>query len=437
MLRWEEFVEVRNLWERGWTISAIARHLGRDRKTIRRYLFDPEAQPGERKPVSKLIDRYVRYIAARLEDNPHLKGKVLLRELRKLGYKGSYRTLVRHLAHVRPPCPACQGAEPAEAVIMEHPPGSAQADWSPFFWTPAGRDEEVKIQLLGIELCRPRVLYAEFVERVTWAHLAWVHIAAFDYFGGTPTQIRYDRAPQLFRPGTTQPTAAFADFAAYYGFKPVAIPRGRPRTNGQIERCFGYVATSFFQTAEAATLEELNRQLRRWLDEVANVRTSEDIVLPPWEALQAERAHLLPVRRPPYPVELKVTRQVEKRSWVRLDGGRYSVEPGHVGARVEVVTRPGSEVIEIRRNGQLIGRHHRVPPGEKSLDPAHLEALQALTLASLHGGGGRHERKRNDGRVGPRAAEEAIRLLLERALGTDGQVQAVDLSRYDEAWKRP
>jgi transposase len=45
MLCWEEFVELRNLHERGWSVSAIARHLGKDRKTIRRYLTDPNARP--------------------------------------------------------------------------------------------------------------------------------------------------------------------------------------------------------------------------------------------------------------------------------------------------------------------------------------------------------------------------------------------------------
>lgn len=34
MLSWEEFVQARNLKERGWSTSAIARHLGKDRKTI-------------------------------------------------------------------------------------------------------------------------------------------------------------------------------------------------------------------------------------------------------------------------------------------------------------------------------------------------------------------------------------------------------------------
>src|SRR6266540_1765478 len=35
MLTWEEDVEAAALRAQGWTIAAIARHLGRDRKTIR------------------------------------------------------------------------------------------------------------------------------------------------------------------------------------------------------------------------------------------------------------------------------------------------------------------------------------------------------------------------------------------------------------------
>jgi transposase len=61
MLCWEEFVELRNLHERGWSVSAIARHLGKDRKTVRRYLSDPDARPGVRKPTGKLSTlRYLR-----------------------------------------------------------------------------------------------------------------------------------------------------------------------------------------------------------------------------------------------------------------------------------------------------------------------------------------------------------------------------------------
>src|SRR6476620_7443076 len=45
MLTWEDDVEVHALRKRGWSISAIARHTGFDRKTVRKYLAG-DHQPG-------------------------------------------------------------------------------------------------------------------------------------------------------------------------------------------------------------------------------------------------------------------------------------------------------------------------------------------------------------------------------------------------------
>jgi transposase len=100
-----------------------------------------------------------------------------------------------------------------------------------------------------------------------------------------PSEIRYDHTTQVFRPGTDEPAPAFGDFAGYHGFRLVACVAGRARSKEQTERTFSYVDTSFFATAEAASLAELNHKLRRWLDEVANARTSEDIVVGDGEKL--------------------------------------------------------------------------------------------------------------------------------------------------------
>jgi transposase len=40
MLTQEDDVEIHALARRGWSVSAIARHTGRDRKTVRKYLKD-------------------------------------------------------------------------------------------------------------------------------------------------------------------------------------------------------------------------------------------------------------------------------------------------------------------------------------------------------------------------------------------------------------
>jgi transposase len=72
MLSREDDVEAHALRARGWSISAIARHLNKDRKTVRGYLSG-ERVAGERKPVGPdRFARFVDYTAARLVEDPHL-----------------------------------------------------------------------------------------------------------------------------------------------------------------------------------------------------------------------------------------------------------------------------------------------------------------------------------------------------------------------------
>jgi transposase len=75
MLTQGEDVEAHALRARGWSISAIARHLGRDRKTIAAYLNGRRA-PGRRvqgKPDS--FEAFAEYCRLRLDaetGDPHL-----------------------------------------------------------------------------------------------------------------------------------------------------------------------------------------------------------------------------------------------------------------------------------------------------------------------------------------------------------------------------
>ena len=120
---------------------------------------------------------------------------------------------------------------------------------------------------------------------------------------------------------------------------------------------------------------------------------------------------------------------------MRLDGARYSVAPGNVGAEVAVITRPSSDEVKIRRGARVIGSHLRVPAGQISFDPDHGKAIEALTFATLAKAGRRAaKRKRNDARLGGRAQEEAAVLRAGVVLGDSGEVAPVDLARYDQAW---
>ena len=70
MLSWESNVEVHALRKQGWSISAIARHVGATRLTVRRYLSGQRV-PGQR--AGSAVDpfeEYVEYCRLRLVADP-------------------------------------------------------------------------------------------------------------------------------------------------------------------------------------------------------------------------------------------------------------------------------------------------------------------------------------------------------------------------------
>jgi hypothetical protein len=132
MLTRGEDVEVHVLKERGWSISAIARHLGRDRKKVRSYL-NGDREPGVRvTSVGDPLAEFEVYVRARFVDDPHLWATSLFDEVVALGYARSYPTFVRQVRvrGLRPRCEACFGVKGRDTIEIEHPPGAEiQWDW--------------------------------------------------------------------------------------------------------------------------------------------------------------------------------------------------------------------------------------------------------------------------------------------------------------------
>ena len=66
MLTREDDVDAHALRRQGWTISAIARHLGHDRKTIRAYLTGGRVAGERAVSTDDPLARYVAYLRQRL-----------------------------------------------------------------------------------------------------------------------------------------------------------------------------------------------------------------------------------------------------------------------------------------------------------------------------------------------------------------------------------
>src|SRR5665213_1993717 len=109
MLTQEEDVDAHALRARGWSITAIAAHLGRDRKTIRAYLAGERVAGVRARRDADPFVRFVGYVTERLREDPHLWATTLFDELVGLGFDQSYQTFTRQVRvrGLRPHCERC------------------------------------------------------------------------------------------------------------------------------------------------------------------------------------------------------------------------------------------------------------------------------------------------------------------------------------------
>ena len=163
LLRGGEVKEICELKGRGRSARAIARELGLARNTVLRYLKPPEAiRPQPRPPQGSKLDPYTEYLEHRMSEGLE-NCRVLLREIRGLGYEGSYTTVADYAR------PRRRARQPQATMRFETAPGEqAQVDWGSFSYIGEnGRKHRVWafVMVLGWS----RAIYVEFVRRADTA----------------------------------------------------------------------------------------------------------------------------------------------------------------------------------------------------------------------------------------------------------------------------
>ena len=373
MVRLEEVVVILDLHRQGLSISEIARQSGLDRKTVRRYIERGLEPPtyGPRKPRPRLLDPFAGYLRERVKAYPGLTGARLLRELRERGYRGGYTAVTDFLRDVRPV------PDPHFEVRFETPPGEqAQVDLAQFHVVFTDEPETPRIiWLFSMVLGFSRLIWARFVVHQDLATVLRCHAAAFEALGGAPREILYDRMKTaVLGEGNHEGIVynrALIDLARHYGFYPKACRPYRAKTKGKVERPFRYIREDFFLARSFRNLADLNEQLRRWLDDVANSRrhaTTRRIVN---EAFAEEKPYLKPLPLAPFRAVLRLERRISHEGMVSVGGNFYSVPDATRRRTVEVHTL--AEEIRIFEDGALIAAHpvlegchqRRVAPGHR------------------------------------------------------------------------
>jgi transposase len=373
-----ELMMILELHRQGLKVSAIARQLGVDRKTVRKYIargLEPPAY-GPRPVQQKSTDPFLPYLQDRLAAFPGLTAVRLCRELRERGYVGGYTAVKRAVREIRP-----TAVTPFE-VRFETPPGEqAQVDLARFEVEFTDEPGVTRIVwLFSMVLGYSRLIWARFVVHQDLQSVLRCHIAALEAIGGSPREILYDRMKTAVigedPDGLVIYNRALLDLARHYGFQPRACRPYRPKTKGKVERPFRYIREDFFLGASFRNLDDLNTQLRHWLDTVANPRlhaTTERIVN---EAFAEERPSLRPLPLAPYRTVLKLERRLSHEGMVSISGNLYSV-PETTRRRVLDV-HVFADQIQIFEDGVVVATH--VPlegRNQKRLDPAHRKVLPA------------------------------------------------------------
>jgi transposase len=381
MLTEEEFVDVTALHRRGWTISAIARHLGRDRKTIRAYV-EGRRQPGvRRRAVPDVFAPFEPYVRERLAEDPHLWGTALYDEVVKLGFERSYVTFVRELRRrgLRPRCEACLGVKGRPTIEIEHPAGEEiQWDWLELPDAPWGGTAHVLVGTLSFS-GRFRAVFAESEAQ---PQLVGALDGVLRRLGGTARRWRFDRMTTVCNPGSGRLLTSFAAVARYYGVQVDVCERYRPQRKGAVESRNNYLAQRFWRTLTAGSPVAAQQLLDRFCAQTGDRRRRGGSSV----AALAEQERLGPLPALPYPATVEVERVVSAACLVSYEGNRYSVPPGLHGQRVLVRRRLGSTQIElVSPAGSVVATHRLAPAGAGVLQrhPEHRVELEQVVLASL------------------------------------------------------
>ena len=165
--------EIYELKGKGRSMRGIASDLGISRNTVSKYVNStevPKAKPRAKR--GSMLDAYKGYIDVRLSEGLE-NCVVLLREIRELGYGGSYTILKDYVHPLRRP------RQPKATVRFETGPGEqAQVDWGVVSYKGEdGRRHRMWafVMVLGFS----RAIYMEFVRRADVATFIRCHLNAY------------------------------------------------------------------------------------------------------------------------------------------------------------------------------------------------------------------------------------------------------------------
>jgi transposase len=356
VIDFESFHEIRRLSvEFKLTPQQIAERTGHNIKTVRKHLrkgrYEPRQKPARR--ASKL-DPYKDMIIAWLEKYPFSGEQIRRRLCAEHGYTGGKSILNEFILSVRPV------RYEAFLKLAFESGDCMQVDWGTHGVILIG-DTPRKLHYFSAVLCYSRQLYVEFFLSQSMECFLSGHRNALEYFGCSPRRVMHDNLKTAVierRPGCAPVfNPRYLDFAAHYGFKPVACNVRRGNEKGRVENSIGYIQKNFLAGLEISGFEALNAEGRAWMEQVANVRTHRETGKRPCDLFEEEKHVLQPLPIARYDIAVSRRVRASNRCRVTFEGNRYTIPFEHAGQLLELRAEPYT--VLIYRGEKLIAQHPR------------------------------------------------------------------------------
>ncbi|MEY9842070.1 hypothetical protein ABH941_007353 [Streptacidiphilus sp. EB103A] len=366
MLTKEEYAEARALRGQGWSISAISRHLARDRKTVRDYLGG-ERVAGVRRPVADEFQRFLPYCRQRLAEAAHMQATELFDEVVALGYLGGYSTFTRALRkhQVRPLCALCCRNLSKDGAPAPHPAREeVRFAWLKLPDPPARWGYGSCARLLVGALAstgRWRAVLTDDSE--DFPQLVEAIDQVLRRLGGTARIWRFDQPLAVFSQSTGKVKRAFAQVAEFYGVG-IGFPPWQGSRHVMSEEDLRSVSQNWWSTVGDGTRIQVAQdsldQLAAWMDR----RRQFTRIARAAGGVHAGAQRLQELPDTPFPAQICVMRTVTSDGMVPFRGNFYAVQPDLSDAAVEVRWSLDEPCLSIATaGGAVIARHTVAPQG--------------------------------------------------------------------------
>ena len=372
----EDWAEIRRLHRaEGLPIKAIARLLGVSRNTVRAAIASDAAPKYTRKPAGSIVDGFEPRIREQLRLDARMPATVIAE---RIGWTRGITVLKERVAELRP---AYLPPDPASRTSYEAG-DIAQCDlWFPPITVPVGFGQQraaTKLPVLTMVTGYSRWLSAVLIPSRAAPDLFAGWWQLIEALGAVPRTLVWDGEGAIgrWRAGKVELTAECQAFRGTLGAKVVVLRPREPEHKGIIERAHDYLERSFLPGRRFSGPDDFNAQLLDWLM-LTNRRNRRVLGCAPTERIAADKAAMLALPPVAPATGWRACTRLARDHYVRIDSNDYSVHPGVIGCRVELI-------VDLHRvkavcDGRVVAEHERAWARHQTIsDPEHLAAAKTL-----------------------------------------------------------